>query len=143
MIEISEVRKRLRQAIARARASAAERRAAIDAADHSYQRFLKQVATPVFRMVANALDAEGYPFQVFTPAGGVRLASERAGDDFIEVVLDTSGERPIALGRISRGRGRRLLTEERPIRDGAAIDRLTDDDMLEFLLGAIGPFVER
>ncbi len=142
MAEVSDVRRRLRQAIERAKREAAERRAASDAAGRDYQRFLTEVAEPVFRMFAGAIRAEGHPFQIATPAGGLRLESERARGDFIEVALETS-DTPAVVGRVTRGRGRRLLTSERPIREGAAVADLTEEDVLQFLLAEIGPFVER
>lgn len=142
MLEISEVRKRLLQAVARARQDAAARRAEADAAERDYARFLDEVAGPVVRQFAGALKAEGYPFQIATPAGVVRLVSERSHEDFIEIALDAS-DRPVVVGRTSRGRGRRVVTEERPLGDRAAIAELGEEDVLAFLLAAIQPFVAR
>lgn len=142
MLEVPDVRRRLRQAIAQAKQAAAARRADIDAADRDYQRFLERVAEPVFRIVAAALKAENHPFLIATPAGGLRLESERSREDFIELALDTS-EAPVVVGRVSRGRGRRMIATERPLREGAAVAELTEDDVLEFLLSEIAPFVER
>jgi len=127
----------------RARRASAERRARVDAAARAYESFLSRVATPVFRMFATAIRAEGHAFAVFTPAGGLRLASERSADDYIELLIDTESDPPTVAARINRGRGGRLLTAERPIREGAAIESLTEEDVLEFLLKAIEPFVER
>ena len=143
MIELTEVRKRVRQTIDRAKHAAAERRARADAAGRQYERFLKEVATPVFRVLGQALKVEGYPFQVFTPAGGLRLVSEKSGEDFVELFLDTGSEPSVVVGRISRSWGRRVVTRERPIREGARIEQLTDEDVLGFLLTQIEPFVER
>lgn len=142
MLEISEVRRRLRQAVTQARQDAAARRAAADAADRDYARFLDEVAGPVVRQFAGALRAEGYPFQIATPAGVVRLVSERSREDVIEIALDAS-DHPVVVGRTSRGRGRRVVTEERPLRDGATIASLGEEDVLAYLLAAIPPFVER
>ena len=142
-IEVSEIRKRLRQALERAKRASAERRVRTDAASQAYDRFLVQVATPVFRMFSAALRAEGYPFSVFTPAGGLRLMSERSSDDFIELFLDTDSDPPVASARVNRGRGRRLVTSERPVRENALIDQLTEEDVVQFLLAEIVPFVER
>ena len=88
-----------------------------------------------------SLTAEGRRFTVFTPAGSVRLASDASGEDFIELSLDASQDPPRVLGRTSRGRGRRMVTTERPL-DPAVAD-LTDEDVLEFLLSEIVPFVGR
>lgn len=143
MIEVSEIRKRLRQALEQAKRASAERRTRADAAARAYDEFLLQVATPVFRMFSGALRAEGYPFSVFTPAGGLRLMSERSSADFIELFLDTDADPPVAAARINRGRGRRLVTAERPVRQNAQVDQLTDEDVVQFLLAEIAPFVER
>ncbi len=142
-MDIADVRKRIRHAIDRARRRAAERREVMAAAEADYQRFLARTAVPLMRMVAAVLTAEGFPFEVFTPADTVRLASARSGEDFIEIVLDTSGDRPVVLGRVNRGRGRHKLTLERPLRDDAPPGALTEEDVLQFVLDEIGPFVER
>ena len=143
MIEIAEVQKRVRQAIDRAKHAAVERRAGVDAARREYERFLEQVAAPVFRVLARTLKAEGYPFQVFTPASGPRLASEKSAEDFVELFLDTTNEPGVVVGRVSRSWGRKVMTREQPIREGARIEQLTDEDVLGFLLTQIEPFLER
>ena len=142
-MEVSEVRRRLRAAIETARRSAQERRARVEMAARDYEQFLTQRATPTFHTFASALVAEGHRFKVFTPAGVVRLAAESAGDDFIELELDSTVDPPAIMGRVSRGRGRRLLTSERPIAPGKLIAELTDEDVLDFLVQEIAPFVER
>jgi hypothetical protein len=80
---------------------------------------------------------------VFTPAGSVRLASERSHEEYIELALDDSIDPPVVMGRTSRGRGRRMISSERPVRDRAAIADLTDEDVLSFLLHEITLFVDR
>ena len=142
-MEVSEVRRRLRAAIDSARRSAQERRARSDQAARDYDLFLRERAVPLFHTFASALVAEGHRFKVFTPADAVRLASESGGEDFIELTLDTSADPPLVLGRTSRGRGRRLLTSERPIKDRTEVAELTEEDVLDFLVSEIGPFVER
>ncbi len=143
MIEVSEIRKRLRQALEQVKRDRAERRARADAAARGYDVFLTDIATPVFRMFSSALKADGHPFNVFTPAGGLRLMSERSHDDFIELFLDADVDPPIVSARINRGRGRRLISTERPVRENTAVEQLTDEDVVEFLLGEIVHFVER
>ena len=142
-MEISLVRNRLNRAIDRARERAQERRLRVAEAERAYQTFLQDVATPVVRMVANALKVENYAFTVFTPEGGLRLASDRGRDDYIEFELDTSGDRPQVLGRIRRTRGSRTLTDERPLKADAAPDTILDEDVLTFLTDALGPWLER
>jgi len=142
-MEISDIRRRLHQTIETAKRRAAERRVRTDASAQAWEPFLTGTAVPVFRMFANALKVEGYLFQVFTPAGGLRLMSERSSDDFIELVLDTTADPPTVVGRVNRGRGGRLITAERPLRPGTPVEALTDEDVLAFLLDEIPPFVGR
>jgi hypothetical protein len=142
-MDTAEVRRRLRAAIANARTAAQGRRERIDAATRAYQSFLSERAVPLFHTFANALVAEGMRFKVFTPAESVRLASESGADDYIELVLDTAGDVPQVIGRTNRGRGRHLVTSERPLKDGTDVASLTEEDVLEFLLAEIRPFVAR
>jgi hypothetical protein len=142
-MEINEVRRRLRLAIEQARREAAERRARSDAAERDYEQFLAERAAPVFHDVANALTGEGHPFKVFTPARSVKLASSHASDDFIELDLDTSQDPPHVIGRSSRGRGRRNVTSERPVKTRTPVADLSEEDVLAFVLSEIGPLVER
>lgn len=142
-MQISDVRKRLLDTIERARRAAAERRARADTAGRDYEKFLEQVATPMFRQFGNVLRAEGYVFTIFTPGGSVRLMSDKAAEDFIELSLDTGSSEPQVLGRTSRARGRRVIESERPIAEGRRIPEITEDDVLGFLLKEIEPFVER
>ena len=138
-MEVSEVRKQVLAAIERAKKTAAEQRARADEAERVYPAFLTGVATPVFRQVASALKAEGYAFTVFTPAGGVRLMSDKNSDDFIEMSLDTSGDPPVALGHVKRSRGRRVFESETPIAD-VPLEELTEYHVLWFLLRELEPF---
>jgi hypothetical protein len=143
MTETGDVKKRVRQAIDQARRDAAARRRSADLASQQYGEFLEGRAAPVFHQVAGALRAEGYPFQVFTPAGSIRLASDRSGEDFIELELDTTRDPVALLGRTSCARGRRVVLRERVVHEGPDLDRLGADDVLAFLLAEIVPFVER
>ena len=142
-IEISEMRKRVRAAIDLSRREAAARRSALNDATAAYERFLGEIAEPLVQMLANALRAEGYSFTVFTPRGGLRLASGRSPEDFIEFVLDTLSRHPTVLLRVNRARGRRVVQHERPIRGEERVEQLTEEDVLKALLEEIGPFVER
>ena len=140
-MEVSEVRRRLRAAIDQARRDAAQRRERVDTANREYDQFLAQVAVPTFQTIANVLVAEGHRFTVNTPAGSVRLASERSSEDFIELALDTSHDPPVVVVRTSRGRGRRQLNAERSIT--TPISSLTDSDVVQMVVEEIPPFVER
>lgn len=142
-MEISVVRNRLNRAIEVARERAQQRRQRSAAAERAYEKFLKDVATPVTRLVANSLKVENYLFTVFTPSGGLRLASDRGRDDYVEFALDTSTDPPQVIGRISRSRGSRTLDEERPIKPGAEVDDVSEDDVLTFLLDVLQPWLER
>ena len=85
----------------------------------------------------------GIGFTLGTPGGGLRLAADRGRDDFIEFLLDASGDVPQAAGRISLSRGSRTLDEVRAVKPGTAIEDLTEDDVLEFLVRALEPWLER
>ena len=139
-METSDVRKRLNQTIERAKRQAAERRARGDDATRAFETFLSAIAVPLFRQVANILRADGYLFNVFTPSGSVRLMSDRAAEDFIELSLDTAGDRPYVIGHASRSRGRRVLVSERAIGEPG---ELTEEAVLEFVLKELEAFVER
>jgi hypothetical protein len=142
-MEIPEVRRRLRAAIDHAKREVSARRERSDATSRAYSEFLEQRAVPTFHTFAAALVAEGYRFKVFTPAGSVRLASESAVEDFIEIVLDATLDPPRVTGHTSRSRGRRSISAERPVRAGASPADLNEEDVLEFLVEEIVPFVER
>ena len=142
-MEISVVRNRLNRAIEASRERSERRRQRTTAAESAFERFLQQVATPVTKLVANSLKVEHYACTVFTPGGGLRLASDRGRDDYIEFALDAESDPPQVVGRTSRTRGSRTLTEERPIKPGLPIEEISEDDVLAFLLGALEPWFER
>lgn len=141
-MEISEVKRRVLDAIDRSKRQAAHRRARGDEATREYGVFLDQIAVPIVRQISNVLKAEGYPFGVFTPGGSVRLMSEKTSDDYIELTLDTSADEPAVLGHSRRSRGRRIVESERPIGRGP-IRNLTEEDVLAYLLKELEPFVEK
>jgi len=142
-MEVSEIRRQVRAAIESARRDARERRVRTDRAALEYQDFLRDRAVPVFQTVAAALVAEGYRFKIFTPADSVRLASETSSTDFIELALDPASDPPAVIGRISRGRGSRLVDRERPVREGTPILDLSDEDVLAFVMTEIAALLER
>jgi hypothetical protein len=142
-METSDVRRRVQQALAAARSRAQERRRLSDEAVGDYAAFLQTIATPVVRQVADALKAEGYAFTVDTPGDGLRLVYDRGRDDFVEFALDTSGQRPQVIGHVRHSRGSRRLDEERPIKADASPSALTEDDVLQFVMQALEPWLER
>ncbi len=137
------MRKRLTAAIDRLRKGSQERRERAAATERAYDTFLADVAVPIMRMLASALKADGYPFTVNTPGGSVRLASDKGRDDYIELALDASADPPEVLGVIRYARGSRTVSEERPVKPGASPQAITEDDVLEFLLKALEPWLER
>lgn len=139
-MEISDIRRRVVETIERARRRSADRRTRVDEATRTYDRFLAERAVPIFKQVANVLRAQGLLFTVFTPAGSVRLMSDRASEDFIELALDTSGDEPVVSGRTSRSRGRRIVESEQAIGHPAM---LSEEDVIGFVLRALEPLVER
>lgn len=143
MLDVTEVRRRLVQTIDQIKKDAATRRAAHDRAVADYEKFLEDVATPVCRHFVTALRAQGYGFRLSTPAGSVKLTSERSSGDEIEISLDAERQPPAAVARVSYARGSRLIEDELPIHDTRAVGALTDEDVLAFLLKVIPPFVER
>jgi hypothetical protein len=142
-MEVSHARNQLRRAIEAAKERSQQKRQQIAAAEAAYLTFLEQVATPVTRQIAGALKAEGHAFSVFTPGGGLRLASDRGRDDYVEFALDTDATPPQVVGRISRTRGSRTLEEERPVKEGASPDAVSEEDVLAFLVSALEPWLER
>lgn len=142
-MEISHVRRQLKAAIDRSRERLLQRRQRTTEAERAYAVFLEAVAIPVTRQVANALKAEGYSFTVFTPGGGLRLAADRGRDDYLELSLDTDGDRPQVIARTSRTRGSRTIEEERPLKKDATPDAITEADVLEFLLETLEPWLEK
>lgn len=142
-METSDVRRRIREAIARGKRQAAERRVRNAEATQAFERFLTSFGEPLFRQVAGALKSEGYPFAVYTPASAVRLASEHSPADFVELRLDTAGTVPQVVLRIERVKGRETVLEDRPLKPGTLVEHLTDQDVLESMAEVLPIFIER
>src|SRR6476646_1604583 len=142
-MEVSDVRRRIRAAIESARLRAADRRARADEASRAYDEFLETVAVPAFHTVVSALTGEGHRFKVITPGRAVRMSPERTSEDFIELSLDTDRDTPAVMILTSRGRGRRIVSTERVLRDGPKIAELTEEDVVAALLDELLPFIER
>ena len=142
-MEVSQVRKRLKTAIDASRERASRRRERVAEAQRAYENFLTEIAVPVARQLTNAMKAEGLSFTVFTPGNGLRLAADRGRDDFIELELQTTGDKPEVIARVSQQRGSRTIDEEVPVKRGAYPEEISEDDFLDFLLLALEPWLER
>jgi len=142
-VEVAQVRRRLQAAVAAARERSQQRRQRVADAENRYDQFLANVAVPLARQVVNVLKAEGRSFTVSTPGRSVRLETDRGRDDFVEITLNTEIDPPGVVGLIRYTRGSRTIDEERPVKSGAAPDEITEDDLLEFLLRALEPWIER
>jgi hypothetical protein len=140
-IELPELRRQIRIAIELAKKNAAATRSRSDAAQRDYDTFLRDVAVPAVQQFASALSGEGHMFKVATPADSVRLTSVSSNDDFIELALDTTQDPPEVIARVSRGRGRRMVTSERPVRERTAVAELKEEDVVTLLLQDITPFL--
>lgn len=126
-----------------ARRNAVSRRERTAAAAQQYEQFLATIAIPVVQQFASVLSGEGHHFNVATPAGAVRLSAAGSAEDYIEIALDTTEDPPEVVGRTNRGRGRRMITSERPVRERTAVDELNEEDVVAFLLTEIVPFITR
>ncbi len=143
MSEMSDVSRRVRAGIERARLDAADRRVRLERDGARARAFLESTATPVLRQFASVLKAEGFLFRLSTPAGAVRLVSESRHEDFIDLAVDATRDPVTIVTTVSHIRGKRVDTAEQPLRPGVEIDRLTDEDVLEFLIGTLPIFVAR
>jgi len=141
-VEVADVRKGVLDAMSRAKQRAAERRAKADASAQAFDALLSHSVSPLMRQVANVLRVEGYTFTVSTPAGSVRLSSDKNADDFIDISFETSGDTPRVVGRTSWRRGRDVIEREETIGTGAP-ESITERDLFAFLMKGIEPFVER
>ncbi len=124
-----------------ARREAGLRRERSDAARQTFERWLEETATPVFRAFANALRGEGLPFEVMTPSAAVRLVPDRNRDEGITLELEDSSDPPIVMLSVTKGRGSRMTRTERPIKTGAPIDQITEEDLVSLLLEELKPWM--
>src|SRR4051794_5406805 len=142
-MEVSDVRRRVKEVIDHAKRAVAERRTLVDEATRDYQAFLDRIATPLFRQIGNVLRAEGHPFTVSTPGNSVRLTADRAGTDFIDLALDTTGRRPQVIIHASRSRGRRVMESETALEPDRPIRELTEDDVMAAVMKELEGLVDR
>lgn len=131
----------MKSAIEQARRDQAERRGRAAEAQKNYELFLETAAVPVFRMFANILKSEGLNFEVMTPAGGVRLQSERQRDDAIEMELDTTADPPQPLVTVTRARGSRVIQTDRSIKGSNPLVQLGEEDVIDMLLDELRPWL--
>lgn len=141
MTDIALVRKRLVQAVEQAKRDAVGRRERADAARQTFEIFLEGTATPVFRDFANALRGEGFPFEVMTPSDAVRLTPDRNRDEGIMLELDSTTDPPSAMISVTKGRGSRMTRTERPVKNGAALNEITEEDLTVLLLEELKPWL--
>ena len=140
-MDVANIRKRLKSEIDQARRGAAERRERAKTATRAYEEFLNDTAVPVFRQIATVLRAEGIPFEVQTPAGGVRLVSDRSRDDQISLELDTTQDPPQLTLTAWRSWGGRVLQTERAVKERTPVERITEDDLFERLVDELRPWL--
>jgi hypothetical protein len=126
-----------------ARDRAKQRRQKADEAEKAYESFLDRLAAPLARQIANALRAEGYSFTVSTPNHGLRVSLDQGRDDYIELALNTESDPPSVVGRIRRTRGSRTIDEERQIKAGTGPDNISEDELLDFFVRELEPWLER
>ena len=143
-MDVSDLRKRTLRSLDDARKDAADRRVSGDKAATDYEKFLADVAVPLFLQAASVLCAEGHPFSINTPAGSVRLVSDHAPEDFLELALDATAASPQVMARTSLTRGRRgQLVDERPLAQDTSIEKLSEDDVSKFLIDEVRRLVVR
>ena len=142
-LELAQIRRRVQTQLADVKRAAATRRERTAAAERAYETFLAQIATPMVDAVAQSLGAEGFACRVSTPGKTVRMVSERSNRTYLELRLDTSGSAPQVLVEVGRERGSRVLTDDRPIGNGAQIDTLTEEDVLAALMESLEDLIER
>jgi hypothetical protein len=141
MADVALIRKRLRSEIDHARRAAAERRERTKAAARAYETFLDDVAIPAFRQLATVLRAEGIPFEVQTPSGGVRLVYDRNRDDAVALELDSTQDPPQVMLISTRAWGNRSTRSEHAVKERTSIEHITEDDVLEHLIAEIRPWL--
>jgi hypothetical protein len=143
-MEVSDVRRRVREVLAEAKRASGDRRTSRDAAAHAWSDALERIVLPVSRQLGQAFKAEGFSLQIFTPAESLRIASEPHPQDYIELTLEPDGDEASVVGRISHARGRETVSEERVfVRGASAIAALTEEQVLEFLAKTLAGILQR
>jgi len=143
-MDVSELRKRILHSLDEARKEAAASRVRTDEAAQAFEVFLADLAVPLVRQTAQVLSATatGEAFSVNTPAGSVRMVSDKSPQTFLELELDSTGSRTAVVGRMSYVPGRRgTVVEEQHIAGGKSVEQLTEQDVSEFLIAAVPKLV--
>src|SRR5690606_16840026 len=137
-MDISELRKRIVRAIEEAKREAAARRARLDEAVTAYDVFLNRIAIPMLKQTTTIVNASGGTFVVSTPAKTVRMSARQAPETYLEIALDRTGDEPEVVGRVSLARGRQgIIVDERPIAPGRPIEKLTEEDLADYLVKVV------
>ena len=142
-LEVAQIRRRVQSRLAELKRVAGTRRDRVAAAELAYKTFLSGVAVPVFTTFAQALTAENYPYKIITPGDTVRLVSDRSNRTFVDLRLDTTLPIPAVVAEVGRERGSRVSTDDRLVAEGVAIEAITDEHLLEFLLDVMADVIER
>ena len=137
-MDISELRKRIVRAIEEAKREAAARRARLDEAVTAYDVFLNRIAIPMLKQTTTIVNASGGTFVVSTPAETVRMSARQAPETYLEIALDRTVDEPEVVGRVSLARGRQgIIVDERPIAPGRPIEKLTEEDLADYLVKVV------
>lgn len=130
-MDVADLRKRILRELTPP--AGADRKAAADAARQGYERLLAVTIGPLLKQTANILKAEGWLCEVHTPSESARLALTSAPETFIEFALDTTPPAHV-IGRASMRRKGAIDVEERVVGAGRAVEDLTEEDVLAYLL---------
>ena len=142
-MDVSDLRRKILHALDAARVEAASKRTETDAAQAAYDKLLQDVAVPLLLQAQSILKAERHAFTVHSPLGSARLVSDTHSETFLELALDTSGDRPQVVTRISVARGaKRVAVEERPLAPGKAIKDLGEQDIAAMLVATIPKLIK-
>lgn len=130
-MDVADLRKRILRELTPP--ASADRKAAADAARQGYERLLAVAIAPLLKQTADILKAEGWLCEVHTPSDSARLAFASAPETFIEFHLDMSAPAHV-IGRSSVRRKGGIEVEERIVGAGRAVEDLTEEDVLAYLL---------
>lgn len=130
-MDVADLRKRILRELTPP--ASADRKAAADAARQGYERLLAGVIAPLLKQTSNILKAEGWLCEVHTPSESARLAFASSPETYIEFYLDSTPPAHV-IGRSSVRRKGGIDVQERIVGAGRAVEDLTEDDVLAYLL---------